>query len=408
MVIESIAVLEIGTGTVRIMVGDLRDDGVVSVTGVGEAESRGIRKGEIINRDDAIACVRKAIKSAEENLRKSIHSVILVTSGGQALAKKSTGIHKLVDASDNMLSEVIEADVAEVVEIARKVALPENRIKLHTLQQYFQLDDTMNITDPVGMAGEQLMVDMLTIHGKRSAVDNFRKIVDDVPIACTDAVFSGLCAALAVVNDEQKRAGVLVVDVGSGTTDFALYHDGFLQAAGSFAIGGDHVTNDIAVGLKIPTSQAEYIKLKEGSALTNLMERDHNISIPASTQGFSGKMVRAITLNTIINARMEEIFELVKDQVDLQCPNVPLSAGVLLTGGGAFLNGARDLGQKVFNVPCIHGKPYDVQGLSSIKEGPLFASLVGAIRYAASLHVVETKPSLGQRIVNLFWGGSHE
>ncbi len=408
MVIESTAVLEIGTGTVRVMVGDLRDDGVVSVTAIGEAESRGIRKGEIINRDDAIACVRKAIKAAEENLRKSIHSVILVTSGGQALAKKSTGIHKLVDASDNMLAEVIEADVAEVVEIARKVALPENRIKLHTLQQYFQLDDTMNITDPVGMAGEQLLVDMLTIHGKRSAVDNFRKIVDDVPIACTDAVFSGLCAARAVVNDEQKRAGVLVVDVGSGTTDFALYHDGFMQAAGSFAVGGDHVTNDIAIGLKIPTSQAEYIKLKEGSALTNLMERDHNISIPAATQGFSGKMVRAVTLNTIINARMEEIFSLVKDQIDLQCPNVPLSAGVLLTGGGAFLNGARDLGQKVFNVPCMHGKPFDVQGLSSAKDGPLYASLVGAIRYAASLRVIENKPSLGQRIIHLFWGGGHE
>ncbi|MDF7825565.1 cell division protein FtsA [Pontiellaceae bacterium B12227] len=408
MALEATAILEIGTSTVRVLVGELRDDDVVSVIGIGETESRGIRKGEIINRDDAIKCVRKAIKAAEENRRKSIHSVLLVTSGGQAEAKRSTGIHKLVDPTDNQLSEVDGEDVAEVIEIARKVALPENRIKLHTLQQYFQVDDTMSVTNPVGMAGEEIRVDMLTIHGKRSAVDNFRKIVDDAPIECNDAVFTGLCSALAVVNDEQKKAGVLVVDVGGGTTDFTVYHDGFVQAAGSFAVGGDHITNDISVGLQIPLSQAEMVKKKDGSALTNLMERDHNISIPAASQGFSGKMVRAVTLNTIINARMEEIFMLVKEQIDLQCPNVPLSAGVLLTGGGSFLNGARDLGQKVFNVPCTHGKPFDVHGLSSAKESPFYACHIGAIRYAASLNKPAEKTPFSKKLVKLLWGNVHD
>jgi cell division protein FtsA len=408
MALDVTAVLEIGTTTVRVMVGEIRDDNVVSVIGIGETDSRGIRKGEIINRDDAIKCVRKALKSAEENRRKGIHSVILVTSGGQAEARKSTGVHKLVDPMDNQLSEVDEVDVTEVVEVARKVALPENRIKLHTLQQYFQVDDSRNITNPVGMAGEELRVDMLTIHGKRSAVDNFRKIVDDAPITCSDAIFSGLCSAMAVVTDEQKKAGVLVVDIGGGTTDFTLYHDGFIQAAGSFAVGGDHVTNDISVGLQIPLSQAEMVKKKDGSALTNLMERDHNISIPAASQGFTGKMVRAVTLNTIINARMEEILMLVKDQVDLQCPNVSLSSGVLLTGGGSFLNGVRDLGQKVFNVPCTHGKPYDVHGLPSAKDSPLYACHVGAIRYAASLNKPVVKASIGKKLLNIFWGGTHD
>lgn len=408
MAIEATAVLEIGTSTVRVMVGELRDDNVVSVIGIGETPSKGIRKGEIINRDDVIACVRKAIKAAEENRRKSIHSVMLVTSGGQAKAKKSIGIHKLVDPHDNQPAEITAEDVAEVVEIARKVALPENRIKLHTLQQYFQIDDTMNMTQPIGMTGEELRVDMLTIHGKRSAVDNFRKIVDDAPIECTDAVFSGLCSALAVVNDEQKMAGVLVIDIGGGTTDFTLYHDGFIQATGSFAVGGDHITNDISVGLQIPSNQAEEIKIKDGSALTNLMERDHNIPLPNTAVGFSTKMVRAVTLNTIINARMDEIFMLVKDQIDQQCPNVPLSAGVFLTGGGAFLNGARDLGQKVFNAPCTHGKPNEVHGLPSAKEAPLYACHVGAIRYAASLHKTVEKPSVGKKLMKLFWGSSHD
>jgi cell division protein FtsA len=408
MALEATVVLEIGTSNVRVLVGEMRDDGVVTIVGIGEAESRGIRKGEIINRDDAIAGVRNAIKEAEKNWRRSIHSVVLITSGGQAEAKKSTGIHRMVDPVDNRLSEVEAADVEDVVEIARKVSLPEKRIRLHTLQQYFQVDDTINVTSPVGMACEELRVDMLTIHGKRSAVDNFRKIVDDVPIACSDAVFGGLCASLAVISEDQKKAGVLLIDIGGGTTDFVLCYDGLVLTAGSFAVGGDHVSNDIAIGLQVPLAQAEYIKKKDGCALTNLMERDHNISIPAAAQGFGGRMVRAITLNTIINARMEEILTLVKDQMDRQCPNVPLGAGVVLTGGGALLTGARDLGQKVFNVPCTLGKPFDLQGLSTTREGALYACPIGAIRYAASQRKVEERPSLGRRLLKTLWGGSHE
>lgn len=407
MAIESTAVLEIGTSTVRVVVGELRDDGFVTVTALGEAESQGIRKGEIINRDQAVAAVRAAIKAAEESRRKSIHAVHLVTSGGRAESKTSTGIHKLVDADDNRLSEIGQEDIAEVIEAARKVALDESRIKLHTLQQYFQVDDMLNVTSPLGLAGEELRLDMLTIHGKRSSVDNFRKIVEDTPIQCTDAAFSGLCAALAVVNDEQKKAGVLVIDIGGGTTDYVLYHDGLVQTAGSLAVGGEHVTNDIAIGLNIPSAQAEQVKLRDGSALTNLMERDHNISIPAR-QGFPGRMVRAVTLNTIINARMEEILQLVKEETDRQCPNVPISAGVLLAGGGAFLSGVRDLGQKVFNAPCSLGKPINVQGLPSAKDAPRYAAHIGCIRYVASLQVREEKPPLRKKLIKLLWGGSHE
>jgi cell division protein FtsA len=407
MSIESTAVLEIGTSTVRVVVGELRNDGIVTVTGIGEAASHGIRKGEIVNREGAIAGVRAAIKSAEENCRKSIHSVYLVTAGGQAESKTSTGILKLVDPEENRVSEITADEIEEAIEVARKVALPENRIKLHTLQQYFQVDDMFNVTSPVGLAGEELRLDMLTIHGKRSTVDNFRKIVEDTPIHCRDAVFSGLCSALAVTSEEQKKAGTLVVDIGGGTTDFLLYHDAIVQTAASFAVGGEHVTNDIAIGLKLPSGQSEQVKLREGSALTNLMERDHNISIPAE-QGFPGKMVRAVTLNTIINARMEEIFMLVKEHIDRYCPNVPISGGVMLTGGGAFLNGARDLGQKVFNVPCSIGKPVNVQGLPSAKDAPRYAAHVGCIRYVASLQTAEEKPSFGNRLMKLFWGGSHE
>lgn len=404
MAIETTAVLEIGTGTVQVMVGEVLADGSVSVVGHGETVSRGIRKGEIVDRKIVIEDVRDALKKAEENMRGSIHSIHLLTSGGGTESKISTGTLRLVDPNDNRRVEVSEDDVAELVEISRRIALPESRIRLHTLKQFFQVDDLVDLAGPVGMEGEELRLDMLTLHGKRSTVDNLHKIVEDVPVQCNDAVFSGLCSAMAVLSDEQKKAGALVIDVGSGTTDFVLFYDGVVRFAASFGVGGDHVTNDVSVGLNIPVTQAEQHKIKDGNALTNLMERDHNISIPAQ-QGFPSKMVRAVMLNIIINARMEEIFMMVKTAVDQACPNTPLGAGVLLTGGGAFLTGARDLGQKVFNVTCSYGKPFDVHGLPAAKDAPRYAAPVGCIRYVASLRSPKVKQSIREAICNFFIGG---
>jgi len=403
MGIESTAVLEIGTSKIRVIVGEVREDNFVTVTGMGECASTGIRKGEIINRDDAIAAVRLALKEAEADWRRNIQRLYLVTSGGQAESKTSTGILRLVDPDENLRAEVAQEDVDEVTEIARKVALPENRVKLHAIRQRFELDDMPDVTDPVGLTGEELRVDMLTIHGKRSTVDNFRKLVDDVPIDCADAIFSGLASAIAVLSEAQRQAGALVIDIGAGTTDYLLFYDGFVQLAGSLALGGEHITNDIAIGLKIPLKEAENIKIREGSAVINPMQRDHNISIPAQ-RGFAGKVIRSDTLNTIINARMDEILLLVKEKIDACCPRVPFNAGVVLTGGGSFLNGVRELAQKIFNTPCVQGKPFDVKGLDAGKEGPFYAPLIGCIRYMDSLCEKEEPETFGRRIVRWLWG----
>ncbi len=401
---EVTAVLEVGTTRIRCLLGEMREDGSVLVVSRVETGSRGIRKGEIANRDEAISSVRKALKAAEADFRKSIHLVVLVMSGGETCSKRSTGVHRIADPEDNRAQEVLPQDVHDVVAAASKVVLPENRIRLHTVQQFFKVDDINNVVDPLGMACEELRVDVLTIHGKRSAVDNFQKLIADIPIACADAVFSGLGAAMAVADDALKQVGVLVLDLGGGTTDYLLYHEGMVQTCGSFAVGGNHITNDIAVGLHIPRRQAEELKTKEGSALSNLMERDRSISIPSVSRGFNGKIVRALTLNAIIQERMDEIFMLVKGEIDRTCPNVPLGGGVLLTGGGAHLRGARDLGQKVFNVQCSFGKPFDVHGLPSSQSGPDYASLIGAVRYAETLEKQAGPPSRWKRFLRMVWG----
>ena len=331
------AVLEIGTCQVRCLVGEVREDQSISVVGYGEVDSQGIRKGEILNRDKAIIAVRKALRTAEENTRKTIHSVVLVLSGGDASCVISEGVHRIADASENRKQEIMTEDIAEVLSIARRHVLPESRIRLHSLESYYTVDDIQEVIDPKGLSCEVLKVQVLTLHGKRSVVENFQKLVLDIPVVCADAVYNGIGSAWAVTNESMRKAGVLVIDLGGGTTDFTLYHNGVLQHCGSFTAGGSHVTNDIAKGLQIPEAQAESLKKKEGSALSNLMERDRNISIPSDTHGFNGKMVRAVTLNTIIQARMEEIFELVKEDVEEFLLNKPLGAGVLLTGEVLFL-----------------------------------------------------------------------
>jgi cell division protein FtsA len=398
------AVLEIGTCQIRCLVGEVREDQSISVLGYGEVDSQGIRKGEILDRDKVILAVRKALKTAEENTRKSIHSVVLVLSGGDATCVVSEGVHRIADASENKKQEIVEEDIADVLSIARRHVLPENRIRLHSLENYYTVDDIQEVIDPKGLSCEVLKVQVLTLHGKRSVVENFQKLVVDVPVVCADAVYSGIGSAWAVTNESMRKAGVLVIDLGGGTTDFTLYHNGVLQHCGSFTAGGSHVTNDIAKGLQIPEAQAEALKKKEGSALSNLMERDRNISIPSDTHGFNGKMIRAVTLNTIIQARMEEIFELVKDDVETFLLNKPLGAGVLLTGGGAFLDGTRDLGQKIFNAPCSFGKSIDVHGLSSKQSVPYYAPLIGAIRYTSSLEKKVENPSVFKRLFHLIWG----
>ena len=400
------AILEIGTSKIRCLVGELREDNSISILASIEEESKGIKKGLISNRDNAVISVRSALKNIEKKYRKSIHSLVLVLSGGDTKCHYSDGIIRLADPDINIPQEVYSEDILDVLKISKHTVLPKNRTKLHSFHQYFKVDDISNVIDPLGMTCEELMVQMLTIHGKQSVIENFQKLILDIPIACSNAVYSGLASALAVTTEEMRSSGVLVIDIGGGTTDYCLYNDSLLKICGSFTVGGDHITNDIAAGLQIPVRSAEELKIKDGSALSNLMERDRNISMPSDTFGFKGKMIRAVTLNTIIEARMQEIYELIKNDINRSFKDITLGTGVLITGGGSYLNGSRDLAQKVFNIPCLYGKPIDVHGLTSSQESSKYSSLIGSIRYINTLEKKIDNPSIIQRILNLIWGKS--
>ena len=409
MAVHLITALEIGTTSIKVLMAEVREDGGLMVAGLGECESRGVRKGEIVDFDKALDAVRRAMEAAEASANKSIgERVYLAASGGRAESLLHAGGIPVLNEYDEPGGEITREDIDQALDVARKIPLPDDRIRLHTLQQTFEVDGRAGIVNPERMLAEELRVGMLLIHGQRSVVENLKKLMESVPVVCADAAFGGFCSALAVLTPEQKRAGVVVIDLGGGTTDYIVYNAGFVKLAGSIAIGGDHVTSDICSGLNLTRRQAETLKKESGSSLINRLQSDQSISIPAEG-GFSGRVVRAATLNTIINARMEETFKLIAEKIEEEGLSGILSAGVILTGGGASMAGLTDLAQQVFNAPCQTGRVHDCVGLSTKQDGVRFASAIGCVRYAASqIKPVPQIRGFWKRWLAKLWGGGQE
>jgi len=409
MAASLITALEIGTTTIKVLMGEVREDGGLMVAGIGECESRGVRKGEIIEFELALEAVRRALETAEANAHRSIgERVYLAASGGRAESRLHRAGIPVLNEYDEAGGEISPDDIEHALDVARKVPLPDERIRLHTLQQHFEVDGRGGIVNPAGMLAEDLKVEMLLIHGRLSTVENLKRLMQNVPVTCADAVFGGFCSALAVLTPEQKRAGSVVIDLGGGTTDYVVYNSGLVKLAGSIAVGCDHITADISSGLSINRRQAEKIKIESGNAVLNRMAGEQNISIP-SEGGFAGRVVRSSALHTIINARMEETFRLIADQIEEHGLSGVLSAGILLTGGGSAMEGAADLARQVFNAPAQVGKVQECIGLSTKREGARFASVLGCIRYAASQmqDLPKNRTPVHQWFSKL-WGGGGE
>jgi cell division protein FtsA len=375
MSVPPIVALEVGSTCVRAVIGESRDDGHVMITGLGECPSRGVRKGEIVDFDNALACVRSALQAAEENGQVTVNVVHLVVSGGHIRSLVNRGTVPIMNAS----REITAADMDHVMQTARAVSLPADRQILHTICQYFHVDDQEEVIDPEGMEGSKLGLDMLIIHGVLARLRNIVKVVRTVQMEVGDVAFGGLCSALAVLAAEDKEAGSVVIDLGGGTTDYVVYAHGAIAAAGAFSVGGDHITNDIAKGLRLPTAEAERLKQESGNAVVEMASRSQKVVLPV--EAGAERAIKLSDLHTIIHLRMEETFELVKAQLVQQNLLHALGAGVVLTGGGAHLKNVVRLAEKVFGLPCRIGAPKGFAGLATVTEGPEYAAPVGMVRY---------------------------
>jgi cell division protein FtsA len=376
MSLPPLVALEIGTTRVRAIIGEAREDGHIMITGLGECPSRGVRKGEIIDFDNALACVRTALQNAEERSDVIINQVHLLVSGGDVQGLVNRGSIPVQSPH----GEITQEDIDHCMETARAVSVSQDREILHTICQHFYVDGQPGVVNPEGMEGAKLAVDTLMLHGIRARLRNTVRVVRSVPMQVEDVAFSGLCSGLATLSPEQKESGAAVVDIGGGTIDYVLYAGNAIAGAGSLAIGGDHVTNDIARGLRIPISGAERLKEEYGSAMVNIAARGQQVPL-SGDGGNDGRFVKLTDLNTIIHARMEEMFELVRAKWEENHILHMLGAGVVLTGGGAHLKRVDALAERVFGVPCMLGRPRDISGLALASEGPEFAAPVGMLRY---------------------------
>src|SRR3989440_246542 len=257
--------LEIGTSKVCAVVGDLTADNALNIVGLGQARSRGVRKGEIADPQVAEEDVRHAIVEAEQMADVEIRSVYLGVTGGHLRGFNNRGVHPVVSAD----REISEEDVQDVIKNAKTINLPAQNHVIHAIRQHFHVDGQDGITNPVGMLGARVEVDVHVVHGNLNRLQNVIRTVKGLQLEVDDIIFNGLAASLALLSNEQKELGSVVIDIGGGTTEYVVYANGIIKHTGVLAVGGDHVSNDLAYGLKVPLSRAEQLKIEHGSALVD-------------------------------------------------------------------------------------------------------------------------------------------
>lgn len=370
--------LEIGTSKVCAVVGEAGPAGSLNIIGVGQCRSRGVRKGEIMDAATASEDVRNAIVEAEQMADVEIRSVYLGVTGGHIRGFTNRGVHPVVSAD----REITKEDVEDVIKNAKAINLPAENYVLHAIRQHFLVDGQDGIADPVGMLGARVEVDMHVVHGNFNRLQNPIRVVKGLQLDVEAIVFNGLASSLALLTNEQKEMGALVIDLGAGATEYAVYTNGVIKQVGALAVGGDHVSNDLAFGLKVPLSRAEELKIQHGSALVDEAIKGQTVSVK-NELGFAGKAINIEHLRRIMALRLEEIFELIEQQLSDAGVLDYLRAGVVMTGGGARIADIQKLAENVFQLPVVLGKTNCVNGLRSALDQPEFAAGIGLVKFGS-------------------------
>ena len=389
--------LEIGTSKICVVVGESRPDGTTKILGVGQAPSRGVRKGEIVDFETAMKCVHEAVVDAEQKSDVMIRSVYVAVAGSHIQSFNNRGCVTLPEERD----EIEEEDVEDVKVNAREVSIPAQNAFLHSIIQHYHVDGQDGVLNPVGMLGHKLEADFHIIHGVRTRIQNTIRCVKELPLDVEDVVFSALASAQVVLTQHQKSLGALVIDIGGGTTDYILYVDGAVKQSGVLGVGGDHITNDISMGLRIPMARAEKLKIEEGSCVLGNCLPGETIFLKDDS-GFAGKEIERETLNTIIHLRLRESLELLKRQVEEESFINYIGAGIFITGGCSLLSGIDHLAQEIFEIPAHAAHAQTMSGLTSAVENPQFSTAIGLIKYAQAVQADRPRRGLG-RILGRFF-----
>ncbi|MEO6788884.1 MAG: cell division protein FtsA [Chthoniobacteraceae bacterium] len=369
--------LEVGTSKVCAISAELKHDGTIQILGVGEAPSRGVRKGEIVDIETCGKCIREALADAEEKSDVMIKNVYLGITGAHIQSYNNRGSYTILEDRD----KIGEEDFARVQEAARTAPIPAQNMFLHTILQHYYVDGQDGILNPIGMHGRKLEADFHIIHGVANRIKNSIQCLCDLDIEIEDIVFTPYAAAQAVLDANQKTTGAILVDIGGGTSGFIVYAGGAVKQSGVIGIGGDHITNDLSLGLRIPMMKAEKLKLEEGSCIVGGTIPGASVVLK-DEHGFAGREIEREMLNTIIHMRVRETFELLKRELDRGRYSEYAGAGMVLTGGTSALRGIQHVAEEIFQMPVQLCQAQNVVGVTSAFENPQYSTAIGLVKYA--------------------------
>ncbi|MCS6926674.1 MAG: cell division protein FtsA [Candidatus Binatia bacterium] len=363
--------LDVGTYKTAVIVAEVTPEGV-EVIGIGTALSQGLRKGQIINVDATVQAIRKAVEEAQLGANCEIHNVCVGITGEHLAGLASQGVVVVKDR------EVSRADVERVLEVARAIALPSGYEILHVLPQEFLVDGQDRGRDPVGSSGLRLEANVHVIAASSNEIQAVSKCGERAGLHVRSLYFTALAAAEAVLTPEEKELGVALLDVGGGTTGMVAFHHGAVHYTAVLPLGGYHITNDLAAGLRIPIAEAEKIKQRHGCALGDLLTPGEMVEMPR-VGGRDPAPVPRRRLSEIIEPRAEEIFTLVRNHLSEAEMLSRLGSGIVLTGGSTIMEGMPELAERVFRLPVRRGAPRYIGGLVDAVNSPMYATGVGLI-----------------------------
>ena len=387
--------LDIGTTKICCLITELSESGELEVIGFGLSESKGLKRGLVVNMEQTVDAIRGCVEDAERMAGIRVDEVYTGIAGGHIQGISTSAVIAIKG------DEITHADKRRVVDQAKDFAKPVGVEIIHVLPQEFTVDDITGIIDPVGMAGSRLEARVHIVTGSVSAVSNITKCAQKAGLGLQDIVLQQIASAASILTPDEMQLGVIIMDIGGGTTDIAVFNEGSIRHTCVLALGGDNITNDIAVGLRTPIAEAERLKVKYGHASASRVSPDEQIEVP-SIGGDTVNMVPRRILAEIIESRVEELFKLAYNEIRNTGLSEMMSAGLVLTGGASSLEGVAELAESIMHMPVRVGYPRGVKGLVELVNNPAYATAVGLCVYESGKPSYSFK-SKGTNVFERLW-----
>ncbi len=402
--------LDIGTTKICAIIAEVTSDKQIDIIGIGLSPSNGLRKGIVVDIDKTSKAINAAVEKAERMAGVNVESVFVGIAGSHISSVNSHG----VVAVTGQEKEISNSDIQRVLEAAKIIPLSAEEEIIHVLAREFVVDGCPGIKDPLGMSGVRLEVETHIVKGSATSIQNLVKSVLRAGLEVDDIVLEPLASSESVLAEDEKELGVALADIGGGTTDFIVFHEGSISYTSVLPVGGNHVSNDIAVGLRTPVSEAEKLKIKYGSARTANISPDEYIDV-LKASGKNKKNIKRKSLCNVIEPRMEELFNLINRELHKAGPRDLTPAGLVITGGASLLEDATDLASNIVDLPVRLGEPEYINGLSDVIDNPvyiqkgekvpkaIFSTAVGLVEYGYNYQQENIEGYKAKTMVNDFF-----